>query len=283
MKKIRIVPSITNRDDLSLKLYFKDIYKYPILSLEEEQKLFKEANNGDNNALQKVIQSNLRFVITVAKQYQGQGISLVDLINEGNIGLCIAAKKFDNTRGFKFISYAVWWIRQSILQAIYNTSRTIRYPITYISKLTKVNKTISKLESEYDRPPTLKELSKNLNVSEDEINDVLLNTNSCSSMDIQIGDDDNSTTIGDLLSNGETADQNLMFDSNKFKIRQILSKLKNREADIIRMYYGIDSQELSLEEIGTRFGMTGERIRQLKEEILNKLFTNYSNELRELL
>lgn len=283
MKKIRIVPSITNRDDLSLKLYFKDIYKYPILSLEEEQKLFKEANNGDNDALQKVIQSNLRFVITVAKQYQGQGISLVDLINEGNIGLCIAAKKFDNTRGFKFISYAVWWIRQSILQAIYNTSRTIRYPITYISKLTKVNKTISKLESEYDRPPTLKELSKNLNVSEDEINDVLLNTNSCSSMDIQIGDDDNSTTIGDLLSNGETADQNLMFDSNKFKIRQILSKLKNREADIIRMYYGIDSQELSLEEIGTRFGMTGERIRQLKEEILNKLFTNYSNELRELL
>lgn len=283
MKKIRIVPSITNRDDLSLKLYFKDIYKYPILSLEEEQKLFEEANNGDNNALQKVIQSNLRFVITVAKQYQGQGISLVDLINEGNIGLCIAAKKFDNTRGFKFISYAVWWIRQSILQAIYNTSRTIRYPITYISKLTKVNKTISKLESEYNRPPTLKELSKNLNVSEDEINDVLLNTNSCSSMDIQIGDDDNSTTIGDLLSNGETADQNLMFDSNKFKIRQILSKLKNREADIIRMYYGIDSQELSLEEIGTRFGMTGERIRQLKEEILNKLFTNYSNELRELL
>ena len=283
MKKIRIVPSITNRDDLSLKLYFKDIYKYPILSLEEEQKLFKEANNGDNDALQKVIQSNLRFVITVAKQYQGQGISLVDLINEGNIGLCIAAKKFDNTRGFKFISYAVWWIRQSILQAIYNTSRTIRYPITYISKLTKVNKTISKLESEYDRPPTLKELSNNLNVSEDEINDVLLNTNSCSSMDIQIGDDDNSTTIGDLLSNGETADQNLMFDSNKFKIRQILSKLKNREADIIRMYYGIDSQELSLEEIGTRFGMTGERIRQLKEEILNKLFTNYSNELRELL
>ena len=194
-----------------------------------------------------------------------------------------AAKKFDNTRGFKFISYAVWWIRQSILQAIYNTSRTIRYPITYISKLTKVNKTISKLESEYDRPPTLKELSNTLNVSEDEINDVLLNTNSCSSMDIQIGDDDNSTTIGDLLSNGETADQNLMFDSNKFKIRQILSKLKNREADIIRMYYGIDSQELSLEEIGTRFGMTGERIRQLKEEILNKLFTNYSNELRELL
>lgn len=283
MKKIRIIPSITNRDDLSLKLYFKDIYKYPILSLEEEQKLFKEANNGDNDALQKVIQSNLRFVITVAKQYQGQGISLVDLINEGNIGLCIAAKKFDNTRGFKFISYAVWWIRQSILQAIYNTSRTIRYPITYISKLTKVNKTISKLESEYDRPPTLKELSKNLNVSEDEINDVLLNTNSCSSMDIQIGDDDNSTTIGDLLSNGETADQNLMFDSNKFKIRQILSKLKNREADIIRMYYGIDSQELSLEEIGTRFGMTGERIRQLKEEILNKLFINYSNELRELL
>ena len=283
MKKIRIVPSITNRDDLSLKLYFKDIYKYPILSLEEEQKLFEEANNGDNDALQKVIQSNLRFVITVAKQYQGQGISLVDLINEGNIGLCIAAKKFDNTRGFKFISYAVWWIRQSILQAIYNTSRTIRYPITYISKLTKVNKTISKLESEYDRPPTLKELSNNLNVSEDEINDVLLNTNSCSSMDIQIGDDDNSTTIGDLLSNGETADQNLMFDSNKFKIRQILSKLKNREADIIRMYYGIDSQELSLEEIGTRFGMTGERIRQLKEEILNKLFTNYSNELRELL
>ena len=283
MKKIRIVPSITNRDDLSLKLYFKDIYKYPILSLEEEQKLFEEANNGDNDALQKVIQSNLRFVITVAKQYQGQGISLVDLINEGNIGLCIAAKKFDNTRGFKFISYAVWWIRQSILQAIYNTSRTIRYPITYISKLTKVNKTISKLESEYDRPPTLKELSNNLNVSEDEINDVLLNTNSCSSMDIQIGDDDNSTTIGDLLSNGEIADQNLMFDSNKFKIRQILSKLKNREADIIRMYYGIDSQELSLEEIGTRFGMTGERIRQLKEEILNKLFTNYSNELRELL
>ena len=141
-----------------------------------------------------------------------------------------AAKKFDNTRGFKFISYAVWWIRQSILQAIYNTSRTIRYPITYISKLTKVNKTISKLESEYDRPPTLKELSNNLNVSEDEINDVLLNTNSCSSMDIQIGDDDNSTTIGDLLSNGETADQNLMFDSNKFKIRQILSKLNPTES-----------------------------------------------------
>lgn len=283
MKKIRVIPSITNRDDLSLKLYFKDIYKYPILSLEEETKLFEKANNGNKQALEKVIQSNLRFVITVAKQYQGQGISLVDLINEGNIGLITAASKFDNTRGFKFISYAVWWIRQSILQAIYNTSRTIRYPITYISKLTKITKETSRLETEYDRSPTLKELSDNLNIPEDEITEVLLNTNSCSSMDIQVGDEENSTTIGDLLSNNESTDESLIFESNKYKIRQILSKLKNRESDIIKMYYGIDTQELSLEEIGTRFGMTGERIRQLKEEILSKLLNNYSNELRELL
>lgn len=282
MKTFKIGISFTNRDDLSIRLYFKDINKFKPLTPEEETELFIRIENGDRDAFVKIIKHNLRFVITVAKQYQGQGLPLVDLINEGNIGLCTAVSKFDYTRGFKFISYAVWWIRQSIIQAIYNTGRTIRFPIPTVSKLNKLIKVSSTLESKLEREATIEELAKETDFTEEKVEDLIKYNNTCSSMDVVI-DEDNNSTIGDLIPSYVKSDDDLIIDSDKEELNKIISNLPNRNADIIRMFFGIGMQALSLEEIGVRFGMSEERIRQLREEGLEILRSNYSEELKELL
>lgn len=282
MKTFKIGISFTNRDDLSIRLYFKDINKFKPLTPEEETELFIRIENGDRDAFVKIIKHNLRFVITVAKQYQGQGLPLVDLINEGNIGLCTAVSKFDYTRGFKFISYAVWWIRQSIIQAIYNTGRTIRFPIPTVSKLNKLIKVSSTLESKLEREATIEELAKETDFTEEKVEDLIKYNNTCSSMDVVI-DEDNNSTIGDLIPSYVKSDDDLVIDSDKEELNKIISNLPNRNADIIRMFFGIGMQALSLEEIGVRFGMSEERIRQLREEGLEILRSNYSEELKELL
>lgn len=282
MKTFKVGVSFTNRDDLSIRLYFKDINKFKPLTPEEETELFIKIENGDREAFVKIIKHNLRFVITVAKQYQGQGLPLVDLINEGNIGLCTAVSKFDYTRGFKFISYAVWWIRQSIIQAIYNTGRTIRFPIPTVSKLNKLIKVSSTLESKLEREATIEELAKETDFTEEKVEDLIKYNNTCSSMDIVI-DEDNNSTIGDLIPSYVKSDDDLMINSDKEELNKIISNLPNRNADIIRMFFGIGMQALSLEEIGVRFGMSEERIRQLREEGLEILRSNYSEELKELL
>ena len=282
MKTFKIGISFTNRDDLSIRLYFKDINKFKPLTPEEETELFIRIEKGDRDAFVKIIKHNLRFVITVAKQYQGQGLPLVDLINEGNIGLCTAVSKFDYTRGFKFISYAVWWIRQSIIQAIYNTGRTIRFPIPTVSKLNKLIKVSSTLESKLEREATIEELAKETDFTEEKVEDLIKYNNTCSSMDIVI-DEDNNSTIGDLIPSYAKSDDDLIINSDKEELNKIISNLPNRNADIIRMFFGIGMQALSLEEIGLRFGMSEERIRQLREEGLEILRSNYSEELKELL
>lgn len=282
MKTFKIGISFTNRDDLSIRLYFKDINKFKPLTPEEETELFIRIEKGDREAFVKIIKHNLRFVITVAKQYQGQGLPLVDLINEGNIGLCTAVSKFDYTRGFKFISYAVWWIRQSIIQAIYNTGRTIRFPIPTVSKLNKLIKVSSTLESKLEREATIEELAKETDFTEEKVEDLIKYNNTCSSMDMVI-DEDNNSTIGDLIPSYVKSDDDLIIDSDKKELNEIISNLPNRNADIIRMFFGIGMQALSLEEIGVRFGMSEERIRQLREEGLEILRSNYSEELKELL
>lgn len=283
MKQIKITKSITNRDNLSLKLYFKDIYHYTPLTLEKEIELSHKIKDGDKNALNQLVQSNLRFVITVAKQYQGQGLSLADLINEGNVGLVKAAERYNGDKGYKFISYAVWWIRQAIIQAIYNTSRTIRFPVTQITKLTKINRTIERLGSEYGRTPTMSEISQELNLPEDKINEALIYNNSCSSIDVQLGDSENSATLGDMIPSYTKTDEKLNKEAKSQEINLVLSRLTNREQDIVKMFFGIGMQELSLEEIGSKFGMTGERARQLKEQAIQKLKDKYTKELKEIL
>jgi RNA polymerase primary sigma factor len=282
MKQIKITKCITNRDNLSLKLYFKDIYHYTPLTLDKEIELSHKIKEGDRNALNQLVQSNLRFVITVAKQYQGQGLSLIDLINEGNVGLVKAAERYNGDKGYKFISYAVWWIRQAIIQAIYNTSRTIRFPVTQITKLTKINRAIERLGSEYGRTPTMSEISQELNLPEDKINEALIYNNSCSSIDVQLGDSENSATLGDMIPSYTKTDEELNKEAKSQEINLVLSRLTNREQDILKMFFGIGMQELSLEEIGSKFGMTGERARQLKEQAIQKLRDKYSKELKEI-
>lgn len=275
MKNITVTTSITNRSEESLKLYFKDIYKYSKLPFSEEKLLSERIQKGDKVALEKLVKANLRFVVTVAKQYQGQGLSLMDLINEGNCGLIEAAKRFNGERGFKFISYAVWWIRQSIIQAIYTYSKTIRFPVTQITKFSRVKRASAKLETILGRTPTLEEISEEIDIPEEEISKVLLYNNSVSSMDETVNDE-NYSTVGDMIPSKNITDLNLIQESNKSEIKEILDKLGKREQDILRMFFGIDMRELTLDEIGDRFGMTGERIRQLKELAIKHLKNIYN-------
>ena len=283
MKQIKITPTFTNREDLSIRLYFKDIQKYQPLSLEQEIELSNEIKKGSYEALNKLVNANLRFVITVAKQYQGQGLSLVDLINEGNVGLVKAAKLYDGDRGFKFISYAVWWIRQAILTAIYNVSKTIRSPITHATKISKINKAINKLEATLDRPPSIEEISQESNLSEETINDTITNSIRCSSIETKVKDDESGITLEDMIAGDSKTDESLINESKLNEINFILSKLPYREQDMIRMYFGLGMHSMTLEEISNKFGMTTERVRQLKEHGLEILRTKYSEILKDLL
>lgn len=273
--------SITNREDI-LKVYLKEVSKIPLLSQEEEFQMARLAKLGDKRAFDRLICSNLRFVISVAKQYQGKGLSLIDLINEGNLGLIRAAEKFDETRGFKFISYAIWWIRQAIFQALGDQSRTIRLPINQVNNITKVSKAINKFEQEYQRQPSFEELEEILQMPEEKIVEIFSTSQYCTSIDTPFKDTEEST-LEDILPNPNSpdSDQVLLDESKNISIMNVLSHLPDREHDIILMFFGIGMKEMVLEEISKYFGVTTERVRQMKEKALTTL-KQYKSELIDI-
>lgn len=280
MKTITKQVSFTNRDEL-LNSYFKDLRKTTPLTHEEEINLSARIKNGDQEALNKLVVSNLRFVVTVAKQYQHQGLDLTDLIQCGNEGLIKAARLYDGTKGCKFISYAVWWIRQSIVGAIYKVSHTIKFSISHVIKQHKIKKIVSKLEAKLGRTPTIEEIADNIELSESQINDIFLYDKDVVSTDDSTGLED--ITVGDTIYGNDYPDEEVDKDSITEEIGTIISRLGDREQDIIRMFFGISVKELTLEEIGEKFGTTAERIRQIKEDALIKLRNRYSEELKNLL
>lgn len=284
MKSFRITQSITDRQDASLGLYFKDVSKQPMITPEEEIELTKQIRAGDKKAIDKLVKANLRFVISVAKQYQNKGLTLVDLIQEGNIGLIEAAKRYDETRGFKFISYAVWWIRQSIIHAISEQCRTIRVPMNQVVYINKINKASEKFEQENGRKPSVEELEKETNLDSDKINLTLASINKAVSLDTPFKDEEAGCLL-DVIPNenssgtDEYSSRNDLSDSIEF----VLSKLPFRERDILRMSFGIGMCVMQNEEIADRFGIGCERVRQIQKEALNKLKIEYGDVLRELL
>ncbi len=264
---------ISTRESESLDRYLQEIGKEKLITPEDEVRLAKEIQKGSQRALEDLTKANLRFVVSVAKQYQNQGLSLGDLINEGNLGLIKAAKRFDETRGFKFISYAVWWIRQSILQALAEQSRIVRLPLNRVGALNKIGKELSKLEQEYERVPSAAELAESLEMTVSEVADTLKISGRHLSVDAPFAQGEDNRLL-DVLENEETPDpdNDLMGESLKVEIERALSKLTNREAEVIRLYFGIGREHsLTLEEIGERFDLTRERVRQIKEKALRKL------------
>ena len=273
MRQLKISKSITNRDSASLDRYLADIGKESMISAEEEVELARKIKAGDEEALNKLTTTNLRFVVSVAKQYQNQGISLQDLINEGNVGLIKAAKRFDETRGFKFISYAVWWIRQSILQALAEQSRIVRLPLNKIGTINKINKAYAYLEQEYEREPRADEIAALLDITESEVKDSMRNSSRHLSMDASLTQDKDNNMYDVLKSeDSPTPDKGLLYESLKQEINRTISTLPQREADIIKLYFGLDSKHpMTLEEIGEKFELTRERVRQIKEKAIRRL------------
>jgi len=272
MRQLKITKSITNRESASLDKYLQEIGKYELISVEEEVELAQRIKKGDQAAIEKLTRANLRFVVSVAKQYQNQGLSLPDLINEGNLGLIKAAEKFDETRGFKFISYAVWWIRQSILQALAEQSRIVRLPLNQVGSLNKINKAFSKFEQEHERRPSPEELADQLELPADKVADTLRVSGRHVSVDAPFVDGEDNSLLDVLINNDSpNADRVLIDESLSREIDRSLTTLTEREADIIRMFFGIACQEMTLEEIGERFGLTRERVRQIKEKAIRRL------------
>ena len=272
MRQLKITKSITNRESASLDKYLQEIGKEELITVEEEVELAQRIRKGDRTALEKLTRANLRFVVSVAKQYQNQGLSLPDLINEGNLGLIKAAEKFDETRGFKFISYAVWWIRQSILQALAEQSRIVRLPLNQVGSLNKINKAFSKFEQENERIPSTEELADVLEITKEKIADTLRVSGRHVSVDAPfIEGEDNS--LLDVLVNSDSpnADRGLINESLSREIERALATLTERERDIIKLFFGIGVQEMTLEEIGEKFGLTRERVRQIKEKAIRRL------------
>ena len=285
---MKLTRQITNRENKSLDQYFQEIGKYELLKPDEEVELAIKIKNGDMEAQNKLVRANLRFVVSVAKMFQNQGLSLGDLINEGNIGLVKAAQRFDETRGFKFISYAVWWIRQGIMSAIADQSRVVRLPLNRVSNLTQLGKAYRELEQQFERKPTTEELAKILDITSDEVAYILQIAGRQVSVDAPFNNgDENKTTLMDVLHNDDhpTPDKNLMNDSLISEVESILSTLDAREAEVIKLSFGIGTgQRATLEEIGERFNLTRERIRQIKEKALRKLRTSKrSNKLKDYL
>jgi len=282
MRQLKITKSITNRESQSLEKYLQEIGKVELLTPEEEVDLAKRIKQGDQIALEKLTKANLRFVVSVAKQYQNQGLSLSDLINEGNLGLIKAAQRFDETRGFKFISYAVWWIRQSILQALAEQSRIVRLPLNKVGSLNKINKAFSALEQEFEREPSADELAEVLDIETDEVETTLGVAARHISVDAPfvVGEDN---SLLDVLENGNTpkTDQALEYSQSLRKeIERSLSTLTERQRDVIKLYFGLtDSHSMSLEDIGDKFGLTRERVRQIKDKAINKLRTTSRSKL----
>ena len=274
MRQLKITQSITNRADKSLEKYLSDISKEEMITAEEETILARKIRNGDQDALQKLTKANLRFVVSVAKQYQNQGLPLIDIINEGNVGLIKAAKKFDETRGFKFISYAVWWIRQSILEALSEKSRIIRIPLNQVGVLGKINKVVGKLEQDLERMPTHEEISAALDISEYKVSETITASLKASSVDAPLGGNEDSSSMIEVLVNNDSplADRILMQESLKIEIERSLSTLDPRSKDVIKMFYGIDQIcPISLDEIGHKLEISRERARQIKEKSIKKL------------
>ena len=281
MRQLKIAKQVTNRETLSLDKYLHEIGKVELVTAEEEVELAKRIKKGDKGALEILIKSNLRFVVSVAKQYQNQGLSLPDLINEGNLGLIKAAQRYDETRGFKFISYAVWWIRQSILQALAEQARIVRLPLNKIGSITRINKTFSRLEQEYQREPTPDEVAFLLETSSDVVEDALKVSSHHVSMDAPIYDEEGNSMYDIMLNEDALSpDKGLMKVSLCKEIERSLSTLGEREADVIRYYFGLSGhRQHTLEEIGMEFGLTRERVRQIKEKTIKKMRNNYRNRL----
>jgi len=272
MRQLKITKQVTNRDTPSLDKYLHEIGKVDLISAEEEVELAKRIKEGDQKALDKLIKANLRFVVSVSKQYQNQGLSLPDLINEGNLGLIKAAQRFDETRGFKFISYAVWWIRQSILQALAEQSRIVRLPLNQVGSLNKINKAYSKFEQENERVPSPEELAAMMDLPKEKIIDTLRVSGRHVSVDAPFVEGEDNSLL-DVLENKDSpiADDMLMNESLSREIERSLATLTERERDIIRLFFGIGCQEMTLEEIGEKFGLTRERVRQIKEKAIRRL------------
>lgn len=272
MRQLKITKSITNRESASLDKYLQEIGKEDLITVEEEVELAQRIRKGDQRALEKLTRANLRFVVSVAKQYQNQGLSLPDLINEGNLGLIKAAEKFDETRGFKFISYAVWWIRQSILQALAEQSRIVRLPLNQVGSLNKINKAFSRFEQEHERRPSPEELADTLDLPAEKVADTLRVSGRHISVDAPFVEGEDNSLL-DVLINDDSpvADKTLINESLSTEVERALSTLTERERDIIRLFFGINCQEMTLEEIGEKFGLTRERVRQIKEKAIRRL------------
>jgi len=288
MRQLKITKQVTNRETASLDKYLQEIGRVDLISAEEEVTLAQKIKQGDQAALERLTKANLRFVVSVAKQYQNQGLTLPDLINEGNLGLIKAAQRFDETRGFKFISYAVWWIRQSILQSLAEQSRIVRLPLNKIGSINKINKAFARLEQEYERAPSMAELAEVLEMSLEEVKQSLANSGRHLSMDAPLSNDESSSnSLYDVMSNDDVPgpESRLMVDSLRGEIERSLHTLTTREADVIRLYFGIGgSHSMTLEEIGERFDLTRERVRQIKEKALRRLkHTSRSKVLRTYL
>ncbi|MDL2296593.1 RNA polymerase sigma factor RpoD/SigA [Bacteroidales bacterium OttesenSCG-928-B11] len=273
MRQLNITKQVTNRETASLDKYLHDIGKVDLITADEEVRLARLIKDGDQQALEKLTKANLRFVVSVAKQYQNQGLNLPDLINEGNLGLIKAAQRFDETRGFKFISYAVWWIRQSILQALAEQSRIVRLPLNKIGTINKINKAYAQLEQEYEREPKVEEIALLLDITEAEVKDSMRNSSRHLSMDASLTQDEDNNMY-DVIKSEEspTPDTGLLYESLKLEINRAIDTLPQREADIVKLYFGLDSKHpMTLEEIGEKFDLTRERVRQIKEKAIRRL------------
>ena len=272
MRQLKITKSITNRESASLDKYLQEIGRKELITVDEEVELAQRIRQGDQAALDKLVSANLRFVVSVAKQYQNQGLSLPDLIDEGNLGLIKAAQKFDETRGFKFISYAVWWIRQSILQALAEQSRIVRLPHNQVGSLNKIGKALSRFEQEHERRPSAEELAEQLDVPVDKISDTMKVSGRHVSVDAPFVDGEDNSLL-DVLPNDDSpmADSSLNQESLSKEVNRALDQLNPRERDILKMFFGIGCQEMTLEEIGAKFDLTRERVRQIKEKAIRRL------------
>lgn len=277
MRQLKITRSITNRESEALDKYLQEISREELVSVEEEVELAQRIRKGDRKALERLTRANLRFVVSVAKQYQNQGLSLPDLINEGNVGLIKAAEKFDETRGFKFISYAVWWIRQSILQALAEQSRIVRLPLNQVGAVGKINRILNKFEQENERRPSVDEISEHIDLPKEKIDEAMSVNGHSVSVDAPFTNDENS--LLDVMVNDDSpmADKQLVRESLRTEINTALKVLNERERNIIEAYFGINQPELTLEEIGAKFDLTRERVRQIKEKAIRRLRDNQKN------
>lgn len=280
MRQLKITKSITNRESASLEKYLQEIGHEELLTTEQEVELAQKIRKGDKKALERLCKANLRFVVSVAKQYQNQGLSLPDLINEGNLGLIKAAEKFDDTRGFKFISYAVWWIRQSILQAIAEQSRLVRLPLNQVGSVNKITRELNKFEQEHERKPSVDEIAERVDLPEDKIADAMKANSRHVSMDAPIADGEDSSMIDFLSGDSSNTDRELAIESLKAEVSRILKLLTDKEQKVLRAFFGIDgSPEMTLDEIGEKYNLTRERVRQIKEKALRRLRHNTKNKL----